>query len=356
VVGSPMTKVRLVDLARAAGVSQGTASNVFNRPHVVRPEVRERVLDWAERLGYQGPDPAGRMLRAGKANAVGVVTDTELTYFFRDPYMRLLMEGIAEVCNENSAGLSLVSSLNDQAAAWTVQTAMVDGFIVDCMEHGHRLVDLVLKRNLPFVAADFEAGPGINSVKVDDIGGAALAAGHLLELGHRRIAILSMPFRDDGRIGFVDAARMQTVLYVVTGARMQGYRQAFAAAGLDPDRVPVYETQNDPPTVAAGMEAVMALDPRPTALIGMADVIALRALDDLLNRELKVPDDVSLVGFDGIPESETSVPPLTTIVQPIKEKGRRAAQMVFDGSSGKQVTLDLSLAVRGSTAPPRGPS
>ena len=348
-----MAKVRLVDVARAAGVSQGTASNAFNRPDVVRPEVRARVMECAQRIGYQGADPAARMLRAGKANAVGVVTDCELPYFFNDPYLRLFMEGIAEVCDEHSAGLSLVSSLSDEVAAWTVQTAMVDGFIVDCMEHGHRLIDLALKRNLPFVAADFDAGKGINSVKVDDIEGARLAARHLLDLGHRRIAILSMPFRDDGRVGMVETHRMKEVQYVVTGARMTGYRKAFIEAGLDPDTVPVFETQNDGPTVRAGFEALMAIDPRPTALIGMADVIALGALDLLREQGLAVPHDLSLVGFDGIPDSERSQPPLTTIVQPIKEKGRRAAEMVFDGSTGRQVTLELALAIRGSTAPPR---
>ncbi|MGF1623234.1 MAG: substrate-binding domain-containing protein, partial [Alphaproteobacteria bacterium] len=326
---------------------------VFNRPEVVRPEVRARVMECAQQIGYEGPDPAARMLRAGKANAVGVVTDTELSYFFNDPYLRLFMEGVAEVCDTHSAGLSLVSSLSDEAAAWTVQTAMVDGFIVDCMEHGHRLIDLALKRKLPFVAADLDAGPGINCVKVDDVEGARLAARHLLDLGHRRLAILSMPFRDDDRVGFVDAARCRDVLYVVTGARMTGYRKAFAEAGLDPELVPVYETQHDAPSIRAGLETLMALDPRPTALIGMADVIALQALDLLRERGIAVPQDVSLVGFDGIADSERSQPPLTTIVQPIREKGRRAAEMVFDGSTGRQVTLPLTLAVRGSTAPPR---
>jgi DNA-binding LacI/PurR family transcriptional regulator len=348
-----MTKVRLADLARAAGVSQGTASNVFNRPELVRPEVRARVLQWAERLGYLGPDPAARMLRAGKANAVGVVTDTELPYFFRDPYMRQFMEGIAEVCDAHKAGLSLVSSLNDQEAAWTVQTAMVDGFIVDCMEHGHRLVDLVLKRNLPFVAADFNAGPGINAVKVDDAGGAAAAAEHLLSLGHRRIGVLSMPFRDDDRIGPVEPGRLEVALYVVTRARMTGYRRAFAAAGLDPDAVPVFETQNDAPSIDDGVAWLLAREPRPTALVAMSDVIALRALDRLRERGICVPDQMSVVGFDGIPESELSLPPLTTVVQPIREKGR-AAEMVFDGSRGRQVELALSLAIRGTTAPPPG--
>ena len=347
-----MKKVRLADLARAAGVSQGTASNVFNKPELVRPEVRDRVLACAARLGYRGPDPAARMLRAGKANAVGVVSDCELTHVFADPYMRQFLEGVAEVCETHSSGLSLVSALGDEAAAWTVQTAMVDGFIVECMEQGHKLVELALQRNLPFAAVGYDPGPGINHVKVDDVAGARQIAEHLLDLGHRRLAVLSMAFRDDEYVGLVPPERHRKMTYVVTQARIAGYRAAFAAAGLDPDTVPIFETQSDAPTTRAGVEALLALEPRPTGLIAMSDVIALHALEMLHERGLKVPDDMSLVGYDGLQESIRSDPPLTTIVQPIKEKGRQAAQMVFDGSVGKQVTLELSLAIRGSTAPP----
>ena len=97
--------VKLADVARAAGVSQGTASNAFSRPEIVRPEVRQRVEECAEKLGYGGPDPKGRLLRAGKVNAIGVVVMDNLTYFFSDPFNREFMSGVAEVCDERGAGI-----------------------------------------------------------------------------------------------------------------------------------------------------------------------------------------------------------------------------------------------------------
>src|SRR4051794_19768368 len=96
--------VRLADVARAAGGSQGTASNVFNRPQLVREEVRERVEATARSLGYRGPDPKGKLLRAGKVNAIGVATAEPLSYFFDDPFARVLMTGIAEACDAQGAG------------------------------------------------------------------------------------------------------------------------------------------------------------------------------------------------------------------------------------------------------------
>src|SRR5688572_12647814 len=134
--------VRLADVAKAAGVSRGTASNAFNRPEIVREEVREKVFAAAHALGYAGPDPRGRMLRAGKVNAIGIATAEPLSYFFEDPFARVVMSGIAQACDATGAGISLVSAANEEHLAWNIQNALVDGFVVFCIEGGSRLVDL----------------------------------------------------------------------------------------------------------------------------------------------------------------------------------------------------------------------
>src|SRR6476620_4860800 len=134
--------VKLSDVAKAAGVSQGTASNAFSRPQLVREEVRERVRAAARDLGYAGPDPKGRLLRAGKVNAVGVATAEPLSYFFEDPFARELMQGMSEACDSAGAGLALVSAKNDERLAWNIQSALVDGFVLLCIEGGERLVEL----------------------------------------------------------------------------------------------------------------------------------------------------------------------------------------------------------------------
>ena len=348
-----MKPVRLSDVAVAAGVSRGTASNVFSRPEIVRPEVRERVLAAAQKLGYGGPDPKGRLLRAGKVNAIGVATAEPLSYFFDDPFARVVMSGISEACDATGAGISLVSAANEEQLAWNIRSALVDGFIVFCLEGGSRLVELTRERGLPFVALDFGFDDDtISALGVDDVAGARLAAHHLTSLGHKRFAILSLEF-EEGTHGPAAHDRAAGAIYAGTRDRIAGYLEAIVEAGVAPASVPIYETLNDEATTAAGLEHFFASDHPPTAILAMSDRVALYALEWLASRGISVPGEVSIVGFDGVPEGETSEPPLTTIAQPMAEMGRRAVHTIleYDGTIRRE-TLDIELVVRGSTAAP----
>jgi DNA-binding LacI/PurR family transcriptional regulator len=345
--------IKLADVAKAAGVSQGTASNVFGRPHLVREEVRERVKAKAKEMGYNGPDPKGRLLRAGKVNAIGVVTAEPLSYFFNDPFARVLMSGITEACDANGAGISLVSAQNQEELAWNIHSALVDGFILFCVEGGGRLVELTRERKLPFIALELgiedETVPAIG---IDNVAGAKMAARHLAELGHRRLAILSMPFVDD-RCGPASMKDVGNAVYSDSRNRVLGYFTGLAEYGIDTAAIPIFETQNDETSTRAGLEYIFNSAPRPTAILAMSDRIALAALDWLREHGLSVPADISIAGFDGVPEGAMSEPPLTTVAQPIAEIGRRAVRAILDhdGSIHRE-TLDLELIVRGSAAPP----
>ncbi len=349
----PKRPVRLADVAQAAGVSHGTASNAFSRPEIVREEVRERVFAAAQQLGYAGPDPRGRLLRAGKVNAIGVATAEPLSYFFDDPFARVVMSGISQACDATGAGISLVSAVNQEQLAWNIQSAVVDGFIVFCIEGGSRLVELTRERKLPFVALDFGFDDDtIAAIGVDDVVGARLAADHLAAIGHRRFGVLSLSFTDDST-GPATLAQAETALYAGTRDRLHGYFDGLAAAGIDTAGVPIYETGNDAESTSAGLDYLFDRPQPPTAILAMSDKVALYAIDWLKKRGLSVPRDVSVIGFDGVPEGELSVPPLTTVVQPMMEMGRRAVQVIlgFDGTIRRE-TLDVTLLVRGSTAAP----
>ena len=130
---------------------------------------------------------------------------------------------------------------------------------------------------------------------------------------------------------------------------------AITEAGIDPASVPIYETLNDEATTAAGLEHFFALENPPTAILAMSDKVALHALDWLAARGISVPGDVSVIGFDGVPEGDISEPPLTTIAQPMARMGRSAVEMIlsFDGAIRRE-TLDVELLIRNSTAAPRG--
>lgn len=347
--------VTLADVARAAGVSKGTASNVFNRPDIVREEVRQRVRDAANSIGYRGPDPKGRVLSAGRVNAIGVATVEPLSNFFEDPFARVLMTGISEACDENGTGISLVSAANEEELAWNMRSAVVDGFILFCLSGAERLVELSRERNLPFVALDFGDGDEtMSAIDVDNVEGARLAARHLLELGHRHFAILAMEFDETGNYGTASRERARAASYSAPRDRTTGYLHELDASGIAAGDILLFETQSDRRTVEAAMEAMFALPSPPTAILAQSDKIALLAMKWLAERGISVPGDVSIVGFDGVPESETSMPPLTTIQQPIIEIGRHAVKAILDhpGEVWRE-KLEAELVVRGSTAPPR---
>lgn len=343
-----LKSVKLADVAREAGVSHGTASNVFSRPEIVREEVRERVHAAAAKLGYAGPSPFGRMLRAGKANAIGVATAEPLAYFFEDPFARVVMQGISEVCDARGAGIALVSAANDEQLAWNINSALVDGFIVFCLEGGSRLIELTRERKLPFVALDYGFGdPTVPTLGVDDRRGARLAARHLIDLGHRQFGVLSLEAGEYPK-GETSVERLVNGAYSSTRDRINGYFDELSSAGIDTTFVPIWETENDRATTFAGLEYLFSRAPDLTALLCMSDRMALAALDWLKEKGRRVPEDISVVGFDGVPESALSRPALTTIVQPIIELGRRAATAVLHGDVGS-IELPVSLAVRGSS-------
>ncbi|MFK4812642.1 LacI family DNA-binding transcriptional regulator [Devosia sp. ZW T5_3] len=345
-------KIRLRDVARAAGVSQGTASNVFSRPEIVREEVRERVHAVAKELGYGGPSVTGRLLRAGKVNAVGVAAIEPLSYFFEDLWARQLMAEISNICDDRGAGVALVSARNDERLAWNIGSALVDGFILLCVEGGERLVDITRQRQLPYVALAIGADDqSIPAIGVDNFNGARLAAEHMLGLGHRRLAILSTMLRD-GQAGRADEAQVRQAWYSTSRDRALGYWQALQAVGMDPQSVPIYGTLEDEASTHAAMAQIFASPEPPTAILAMSDKIAMYAVDWLFRSGRNVPGDVSVIGFDGVPEAALATPKLTTMAQPMHEIARLAVDAALGDTQveGRRV-LPTALVVRESTAP-----
>jgi DNA-binding LacI/PurR family transcriptional regulator len=341
---------RLVDVAKAAGVSRSTASNVFNNPEIVRPKLRERVEAAARELGYAGPDPKGRMLRSSaKFNAIAVLPPAKWSVAdsLRNPVFSQFLQGVGEGCDEVGANLAIVA---DQPGSTGIRNALVDGFIFARVEHLNEIEPARLRR-LPFAVVDFDPGPHISSVRVDTRNGAYAAARHLIALGHRRFAIMSF-LRGKGPARLhppgprsPDAAGMPT-----DQEKLRGYAEALAEAGLDVDAMPM--VQADPWDPAA---AALLLDAAPdaTAVLSMAVMQAMAVIVEARRRGLSVPGDLSVVGHNDIPEAAGFAPPVTTVDGMSVEKGIAAARMVFAGGAPRHQVLQPRFILRASTAPPR---
>jgi DNA-binding LacI/PurR family transcriptional regulator len=347
--------VRLSDVAIAAGVSLGTASNTFNRPALVRPEVRELVESTARRLGYSGPDPIGRLLMGAKAHAIGVLPpgDMPVAHAVVSPFLRAFMLGVAEVCDENDASLLVISGAENRKT-WAIKNALVDGFILGHLEEAALVA--ARQRKTPFVVMDVDAGPEVNSVRVDGREGARRAAEHLLDLGHRRFAIFSVLRKPVGAVWNPPATAEQRLTggFPLDDEKLLGYADALAVAGISVNDVPIVEAHPLSPWVDAGARMLLDRSPEATAILAMSDRHAVAVLAEAKRREINIPKDLSVVGFDDAENAIFVDPPLTTMAQPTTEKGRIAARILFEDGPPRQVVLPAKLIIRGSTASPGG--
>jgi DNA-binding LacI/PurR family transcriptional regulator len=352
---APRRSVTLATLASELGVSRTTVSNAYNHPDQLSPALRAKVLEAARRLGYPGPDPLAATLSRGRAGALGLLFFDDLHYplrfAFSDPAHVLFLEGVADACGQAGVGLVLVGG---GRSADLIRAALVDGFVCQYDVDGDERVEAVVERGLPLVVVDGPAPPGAGHVGVDDRGGAALAARHLLELGHRRLGVVAAPLSPDRFEGPAGPQRRAGARYQVIRDRLLGYRDAVEEAGLDWAAVPVEERR--PYGQEAGQRAAAALldrADRPTALLAMTDEVALGALRAAQELEIAVPEELSLVGFDDTPAAALARPALTTVHQPHHDKGVAAAEWLLHpaGRPASQL-LPVELVVRASTAPP----
>jgi DNA-binding LacI/PurR family transcriptional regulator len=342
-----MTKTRptLATIAKELGISRMTVSNAFNRPDQLSPELRERVLAKAAERGYGGPDPGARALSRGRTGSVGVVLDAPLTVAFSDPAAVQVMHGVATVCEERELGMTLVPRIVGHDAE-LVKTALVDGFVVYCMGDDDPRLHAMNERRLPYVLIDHAGSDADLTVGIDDRGAARATMEHLIGLGHRRFgAVLGwdvpVPTAEEALAGMA---------YYVARERLGGWQDAIRAAGLDWESVPIasangfgHETGR-----AAGGKLLDRAD-RPTAIVCMSDVLAIGVLDAAKDRGVDVPGQLSVTGFDDVPEALAAG--LTTIRQPHQDKGAEALRLLLGDQPHASVLLPTELVPRHTTGP-----
>ena len=358
--GSGGRRVTLARVAGELGVSAMTVSNAYNRPDRLSGALRERVFETADRLGYNGPDPVGRSLRRQRTDVVGVLYSNPLSYAFDDPAAVSFLRGLSAVTEGADLGLLLVPAASGSSGGRDPRAAAqaaVDGFVVYSMSDEEPLLAAALGRDMPAVVVDQPFREGVPFVGIDDEAAAREAAGHLLELGHERLGVVSFALSPDGREGVADLGRQGGAAFHVSRSRLRGYRGAIEDADLPWPEVPVYECPGS--TAALGHRAagaLLSLQQRPTAILASSDQLALGVLAAAEELGLSVPGDLSVVGFDDVPQGAVADPPLTTVRQDHDEKGSLAGRMLVsllrgeDGPGPRR--LPTRLVVRASTAPP----
>jgi DNA-binding LacI/PurR family transcriptional regulator len=352
-----MSRVTLQTIADRVGVSRMTVSNAFSRPDQLSSELRKRILTAAEELGYAGPDPAARALARGTSSAVGVLLTDSLSEAFTDEVATLFLGAIADELAPTGFALTLLSS-SERADVVPARDVPIDGALVYSCDTQSPAVDWLTRRKLPMVFVDQEPVTGVPSVNIDDRAGARAAAQHVVDLGHRRIGIVTT--NRDAPPGIIDGDA-EAPVNNVSRQRLLGWMDALDAAGIRP----IIVQQQDPGDDAgqAGAALLLDRDERPTAILCFSDAIAYGVVRAAEDRGIAIPADLSVVGFDDNPLAQRMRPQLTTVRQDIAAKGQAAAAALTalikrarDGEAptrARHLVLPTELVVRASTAPPR---
>jgi DNA-binding LacI/PurR family transcriptional regulator len=347
-------RARTADVAREAGVSKTAVSFAFNSPERLNPETAARIRETAEELGYR--PPALRMPAQKDTMTIGLLTPQVLSVVFGNPFYAELCAGVAAQTDAAGYGLLFVSPLHGSLIR-AIRRATVDGFVAVGLSEDHPEVEKIRRASLPMVLVDGAALPEHASVESNDEVGARSAARHLLALGHRDFVVIGVEPPNMPGLFEYSAGPTETVAV----RRLTGYRQGLELGGvkLRDERIVV-----GPATFDGGVAAFHRIwedGLRPTAILAMSDAMAIGVMWAAREAGLSVPEDLSVVGFDDLDVAPHSNPPLTTVHQPIRQKGEESARLLLrmianpDSERPQHKILETRLIIRGSTAGAPGP-
>jgi DNA-binding LacI/PurR family transcriptional regulator len=330
--------VSIKDIAQLAGVSHSTVSRALRKSPLISPETSERVRQIAEREGYT-PSALARGLVTNRSEAIGVVVTS-----IADPFNGEVVAGIEEVANRHRYTVLLATSQADPEREVSVvrsfQARRVEGILVASSRVGGLHTPLLTKLRIPIVLLNNQhPSLFVHSVSCDNRSGAYLAARHLIDLGHREIAYLG------------DAHGLHS-----DSERFEGYEKAMREAGYPVEERLVVRADGKVAGARLAAQKLLAGN-RPTAICCYNDMSALGVFAEAAARNLKIPEDLSITGFDDIFCAPYLSSPLTTVRQPMKELGRQAMEMMLALLRGEKteraLLIEGDLIVRGSTAKPR---
>lgn len=328
--------VTIIDVAEEAGVSYATVSRVLNNDPHVKPETRERVIHSITRLGYTVNQQA-RNLAGGRSHVVGLLVPDLGT-----GYIGEIIRGVDEALAAAQYDLMLYTThrrkTKESAYVTSLTQGMTDGLLLVLPRDPEEYLVTLRQRRFPYVLVDHQGiGDVESAVGATNWQGGYEATKYLIELGHRRIGFIT---------GTMDLGCSRD--------RLEGYRAALRDCALPIDPLLVREGDFWQPSGFAAAQSLLALPEPPTAIFASNDVMAFGVMEAVRDRGLRIPEDISIVGFDNIPQAEHVSPQLTTVQQPLADMGREAARMLLalvqePERPYRRVELPTQLIVRAST-------
>jgi DNA-binding LacI/PurR family transcriptional regulator len=345
----------LRDVAERAGVSVSTASLVFSGKGPVASATAERVRSAAAEIGFTGPNPLASSLRQGRAGVVGVVVEDRVRVAFRDPFAISVLDGLAEELDTIPSGLLLLGQpAGDEAGLLPLLAGLaLDAVVFSlCGPESSPAVEHLAARGIPMFGTGVPADRRVTQVRIDERAAGAEIARYVKELGHRRVAHVAMSLTSTSTAGPITAEQARGSTHVTSRGRLEGFRDVFGG------RAEALQTGQGS-SVEGGIVAGRTLldrpaDQRPTAIVAQSDVIAAGIIIAAEELGLRVPDDLSVTGFDGV-DLPWLPHRLTTLDQHGQDKGRILGTLVrrtLEGSRPRSVTQPVHLREGTTTAGP----
>ena len=339
----------MADVAAHAGVSLSTVSLTYSGAGPISPDMRARVEKAAHELGYGGPSAQARALRSGKSRLVGLVIHERLQFALRDPFTLRVLDALIGDLGEMGQGVLLLPSPESGSAdASLLATASMDAAVLmRVRDHDEPALDILARRGLPFAVVEGTA-PGAAAVTIPDRAATADLIRHLMDLGHERIATVTLPHGSESNTAICRDDPLSGPLWTPTRNRLA----AFEDAGIEPCVVVQTRVSMVEEGITAGHLA-LSHPSKPTAVVCQSDLLAGGVV--LAARELGmvVPQDVSITGFDGLDLPWLAPLDLTTVSQDSAAKGHLIAQAVkalLEGAEPPVVDMPLDIHRGNSTA------
>ena len=346
---SGVPRPNLAAVAALAGVSASTASLAFSGAGPVSDATKAKVLAAAAELNYAGPDPRAQSLRRGRSGIVGVVLEESVSEAFRDPMNIATLDGVADAIGASGSALLLLTENVDGPSSF--RTVPIDAVVlIGCSTRLADAVHVFTQRGVPIVGVETEPMDGVLAVDLDNREGTRRLAEHLASLGHSTTTMVTLPIDAAHSRGWLTAEREAASEGYTASQRILGARDVFpASTGY------VAATSTVDEGYRAGIE-VLSADERPTAIIAQSDLLAVGVIRAAQELGLRVPDDLSVVGFDGVRLDGLAPIDLTTMVQPAFAKGRAAGEgllELLDGEPSRPRVFTSEFHRGATTAAPR---
>jgi DNA-binding LacI/PurR family transcriptional regulator len=324
----------LKSIAKELGISNATVSNAFNRPDQLSKKRREEILASCQKLGYSGPNKAAQSLRKGQSNIVALVLPDSVEYMISDPVASDFVKGVSSVLEKSNVNLLLFSGASETINA---VSDFVDGFICYGSPRNPNLVEQLRTTAKKVVTADFDIDRKA-SVGIDNEQAAYDISKLAIKSKNDDIAILGLRLLDSNLTCRVYELPDDEGTPSIAHKRLAGYQKAIKEHGaeLRNDRIWNIPKSSHEVALIAAREALSST-PRPNVILCMSDLIALAVLQEISAMGLNVPNDIRVVGFDGIDEASRSTPPLTTVHQNSEEKGNMAAELFINRATNAVV-------------------